>query len=339
MKKIPLFVFAVFLFSCSKQPNYPVGHFPEGVVSYPEVNSKYDDYNSNLDRLHNQFSLQFSSNRYSAGKQFDIVHFEGVYSWDQEKAVFHIGIVPPSWSGQDYSAFYDTINSPANELGPYSQDLFIEDAYKYLFLFATDGSGNFDIKFLYPQKANGQQASGAFAAVNSPQGINYINTSANELYPSFYSETNSFSNSTLRKLFYCSDKAGNFDIYQVDFGEGGDVLTMLTSKASYLSQALPINSAAEDKCPFFHDNVLIFASNRAGGYGGFDLYYSLYENGSFSEPVNLGEDFNTEADEYRPILISDRGFNNDLILFSSNRPGGKGGFDLYYSGVTIERQK
>jgi len=26
-------------------------------------------------------------------------------------------------------------------------------------------------------------------------------------------------------------------------------------------------------------------------------------------------------------------FDNNFMLFSSNRPGGKGGFDLYYVGV------
>jgi hypothetical protein len=26
-------------------------------------------------------------------------------------------------------------------------------------------------------------------------------------------------------------------------------------------------------------------------------------------------------------------FINDLMIFSSNRPGGKGGFDLYYAGI------
>ena len=26
-------------------------------------------------------------------------------------------------------------------------------------------------------------------------------------------------------------------------------------------------------------------------------------------------------------------FNNDFMIFSSNRPGGLGGFDLYYVGI------
>lgn len=43
------------------------------------------------------------------------------------------------------------------------------------------------------------------------------------------------------------------------------------------------------------------------------------------------EEFN---DEYRPIVRSDKWkFDNNMMIFSSNRPGGKGGFDLYFVGI------
>ena len=39
-------------------------------------------------------------------------------------------------------------------------------------------------------------------------------------------------------------------------------------------------------------------------------------------------------DEYRPIIRPQEwGFTNDLMIFSSNRPEGLGGFDLYYVGI------
>jgi hypothetical protein len=49
----------------------------------------------------------------------------------------------------------------------------------------------------------------------------------------------------------------------------------------------------------------------------------------------MGEDINTEYDEYRPVVVStkEEGFLNDLMVYSSDRPGGKGGFDLYYVGI------
>jgi hypothetical protein len=42
-------------------------------------------------------------------------------------------------------------------------------------------------------------------------------------------------------------------------------------------------------------------------------------------------------DEYRPILINEEvSFTKTMMVFSSNRDGGKGGFDLYFVGVVIK---
>jgi hypothetical protein len=82
--------------------------------------------------------------------------------------------------------------------------------------------------------------------------------------------------------------------------------------------------------------MLIFTSNRPGGYGGFDLYYSKYENGNWSAPTNFGSKINSPFDEYRPILFDEEiDFEKDMMVFSSNRTGGKGGFDLYFVGIPI----
>ena len=79
---------------------------------------------------------------------------------------------------------------------------------------------------------------------------------------------------------------------------------------------------------------MLFASDRPGGHGGFDLWYSVYSSQGWSAPVNMGDNINTEYDEYRPMVVSTgEWFINDLMIFSSNRPGGLGGFDLYYVGI------
>jgi hypothetical protein len=57
-------------------------------------------------------------------------------------------------------------------------------------------------------------------------------------------------------------------------------------------------------------------------------------DGKWTKPVNFGPSINTSYDEYRPVIKTVTGFTNDFLIFSSNRPGGKGGFDLYYVGVT-----
>lgn len=73
---------------------------------------------------------------------------------------------------------------------------------------------------------------------------------------------------------------------------------------------------------------LLFAGyNFRGGFGDFDLYISYYTPTGWSDPVNLGRNINTEAWESSPSLSPDR----RALFFSSNRPGGYGGKDLYVS--------
>ena len=69
---------------------------------------------------------------------------------------------------------------------------------------------------------------------------------------------------------------------------------------------------------------MIFASDRPGGYGGYDLYYTEYGADGWSAPVNLGPDVNSGSDELACFWGPD-----GLIAFASNRPGGLGGLDLY----------
>lgn len=59
---------------------------------------------------------------------------------------------------------------------------------------------------------------------------------------------------------------------------------------------------------------LYFASSRKGGYGGSDLYKSVkLPDGSWSKPINLGSDVNTEKDEMTPFIHPD----GKTLYFSS----------------------
>jgi len=81
--------------------------------------------------------------------------------------------------------------------------------------------------------------------------------------------------------------------------------------------------------------ILIFTSNRPGGLGGYDLYFSVFRNGNWSFPENMGPRINSAYDEYRPLIGNHPDFKNNFLMFSSNRPGGKGGYDLYFMGYTF----
>lgn len=73
---------------------------------------------------------------------------------------------------------------------------------------------------------------------------------------------------------------------------------------------------------------LVFAGNFSNqGYGNFDLYISYNTPQGWSAPINLGENINTEFWESSPSLSPDK----NALYFSSNRPGGFGGKDIYVS--------
>lgn len=72
--------------------------------------------------------------------------------------------------------------------------------------------------------------------------------------------------------------------------------------------------------------VLYFSSNRAGGYGGKDLYrVAKLPNGQWSLPLNLGPVINTPLDDDAPFIHCD----GRTLYFSSRGHTGMGGYDVY----------
>lgn len=118
------------------------------------------------------------------------------------------------------------------------------------------------------------------------------------------------------------DGIGNCDIY-VSFKKGD-------SWSEPVNLGEPINSASSEKQPSISPDgrTLYFISNRAGGFGGFDIYSShLDDNGHWETPVNLGDSINTPYNEQSPFIHPD----NQTLYFSSDGWIGMGGYDLFVS--------
>ena len=75
-------------------------------------------------------------------------------------------------------------------------------------------------------------------------------------------------------------------------------------------------------------NTIYFASDRPGGYGGIDIYYTTKDpkTGAWSVPKNAGPKVNTSGDEKTPFIHSD----SETLYFSSNGHFGFGGYDIFY---------
>lgn len=83
------------------------------------------------------------------------------------------------------------------------------------------------------------------------------------------------------------------------------------------------------------ETMIIFASDMAGGQGGKDLWYSLYNKRekSWGAPVNLGPSINTKGDELFPYLDKE-----ENLYFSSNGHIGLGGLDMFKAEKTAENK-
>jgi len=81
----------------------------------------------------------------------------------------------------------------------------------------------------------------------------------------------------------------------------------------------PINSELGEYCPFISldGSYLIFeVVDKPGGFGGGDMYISLKQSdGSWGNPKNMGETFNSSRNDCYPCLSPERQF----FFFMSDR--------------------
>jgi len=151
-----------------------------------------------------------------------------------------------------------------------------------------------------------------------------VNTRANEGVAAF---NNSFS-----KMYFtrCSNEKGESKGCQIFMSSG-------TGKSFGSASWIPI--AEDTSNTYGHPTLstdelsIIFASDRAGGYGGKDLWVSTREgrDGAFGRPENLGPAINTSGDEMFPFLR-----NDTVLFFASDRHIGMGGLDIFKSSQAEE---
>ncbi len=311
---------------CRKEPlkiNYELGSFPDSVIALTGLNTQYDDYNMDIEAGRHQALLPvvFSSNRGSQGGQFDLVYGYISYTFGQTTGQFTFG------SETTTDAFLERLtaafNSDGDELGPYR---FFNRQNGLEYMAAASGTGGEGLDIVYLSYV---PAYPAVPFIGQPVPASVFNSPFDDAYLSL--------NSTLDTAWFCSDRSGNFDIYSVARPAGLTLDEWFTSPPATAARVDSVNSSHNEKCPFVLGRYMVFASDMPGGLGGYDLWYSVFRDGKWSAPVNMGPGINTPSNEYRPVLGSDNRFENHFLIFSSDRPGGKGGYDLYFTGVTLTK--
>ncbi|MFN2395356.1 MAG: hypothetical protein ABR597_06675 [Bacteroidales bacterium] len=330
ISKILALVVLIILNSCDKFPygyKYNQGSLPETPVNLSAFNTEYDDYNSTAPSLGELIPFCFSTNRDSYGDNFDIIYQPMNVNFDKTSGILKVTNEYANWGV--FRDRYEVIQSgmakiktTGNELGPNLVTGYSEDRFNFTLLYSTDITGNSQIHFTSDRTDEN---------FSETQEVAFLNSEFDDMYPTF--------NSDRSMIYFCSNRSGaSFDFWYVHVDPETDIESLLSEKTHYeVIKDNSLSSSSDDKCPFIFENIMVFASNREGGFGGYDLYYSILENGEWSEPINFGEEINTEFDEYRPVLINEGVTQyQTMMVFSSDRPGGLGGFDLYFVGIDTE---
>jgi hypothetical protein len=312
---------SIFIFSCKKTEDpikFAQGTFPDTVMNLADINSAFDDYNLSVYQLNGNLPIVFSSNRRSLGGQFDLEQASISFAFDQTTGAFRLE------ADMTNDAFLNKLinkaNTNGNDFGPFR--LFSTlDGFEYLIISSVNREGNLDLIYYKNRPTSGSN----LPDIEGPYPVKLLNTSYDDAYLCF--------DSNLDSVYFVTNEEGSFDIYMNKRPEEKEITEWFSLDYAVSLKVDSINSTSDDKCPLVIKKVMVFASDRPGGLGGFDLYYSLSKNGKWGSPVNLGPGINTSSDEYRPIINSHPDFTNLFMFFSSNRSGGKGGYDLYFTGI------
>jgi len=98
-------------------------------------------------------------------------------------------------------------------------------------------------------------------------------------------------------------------------GKFGDVKDFFYNNDAYNCAHPAINSDG---------TILFFSSDMPGGFGGMDIWVSFKKDSLWTQPENLGAEYNSAGNELFPYI-----FRDSILYYSSNGLEGMGGLDIY----------
>jgi len=143
-------------------------------------------------------------------------------------------------------------------------------------------------------------------------------------------------NTTSNEGAHCLSPDGEYLFFtacHMPGSQGGCDLYITTKQDSQwikpINMGPTVNSRNWDAQPSLSPdgNRLYFASERKGGKGKSDIWYTDFKDGKWSQPVNAGDAINTEGNEASPYIHLD----GQTLYFRSDGHVGMGDYDLFLS--------
>ncbi|MEI9918878.1 MAG: OmpA family protein [Bacteroidota bacterium] len=269
------------------------------VVFPPNVNNGvYDDYMPNTDPTGR--TLYFTSSRKGGTSQDATDATEG------DEDIYQVNYENGKWS--DPALLPTPVNSEHNE----GASAFSADGQTVVYT-ACNRDGGIGGCDLYIMTLEGSQWS-------QPQNLgDVVNSKEWDSQPTISSDGS--------RIIFASERPGGYgagDLYMIEknvFGEWGPPQNL----------GGVVNTPFSDMAPFLSPDgkTLYFASLGHPGFGSYDLFKTVFDNGRWSTPLNMGRPLNTpDGDQYFTIggsgevgfFASTRGGNNILKLYSVDIP-------------------
>lgn len=262
------------------------------------INSRYHDYHPSLTA--DQKVMVFTSRR-GGGKATGV---------DANDSGFYEDVYITFWDDTIHD-WTDAISVPGAVNGPeHDASLSISPDGKQIFVYKNENGGD-----IYVSKKSASEK------WSSPKPVQGINSTYWESYASLSADG--------KYLYFCSERKG---------GQGsGDI--WVSEKISKTEWGKPVNLGAvvnseEDEISVFahpDGKTLFFSSKGHLNMGGYDIFKTVKnEKGEWSIPENLGYPINSLGDDIDFVLNTETA----RAYFSSIRPDGEGGFDIYEIDMT-----
>ena len=257
----------------------------------PSLSTEFDDFAPSISMDGSE--IIFTSNRPNSHTPNE----EGIYDNDIYSATYNDN----KWSKPQ--ALKGKINTEGDDV---SNNLFF-DGTKML-MSKDNGAGNTDI---YESFLKGD-------TWTDPVGFSRdINFKSNERYAAY--------NYNDRAIYFAKDKEGGVNGYDI-FMSGVKVKRERSYGLPRMEQG--VSSNFNDGPIYMHPDgkTMYFASEGFNSMGGYDIFYSEKLNGGgWGKPVNMGAPINTPYDDFFFAAT----VNGKFAFITSNRDGGKGGYDIY----------